>query len=212
MNIEDNRGALQCYIALFNIDIGLRRLGVMPDFTEGRQGFDYGEFKVIPRCHSFNIESIAANFQAGIGVPDRRIFFEQTAARLGCKTDKQIGVVNDMAGIFGFFLQTARRFDQLILFANAGVMAQGAIHRLLKIHYIRQSVGGEHGSSHQQPATQFHFLLPAGAGLSSCALLSCALLNKNWPMRFSSTTADWVILMVSPSFRYSSNAPASRPT
>jgi hypothetical protein len=41
---------------------------------------------------------------------------------------------------------------------------------------------------------------------------SAALLNRNWPIRFSSTTADWVCLMLAPGARLSTSPPGSRPT
>jgi hypothetical protein len=49
----------------------------------------------------------------------------------------------------------------------------------------------------------------AGAGTEPA---SAALLNRNWLIRLSSTTADWVCLIVSPGAKFFSSAPASSPT
>ena len=41
--------------------------------------------------------------------------------------------------------------------------------------------------------------------------MAAAVLLMNWPIRFSSTTALWVWLMLSPLARFFSSAPGSRP-
>src|SRR2546422_811041 len=55
--------------------------------------------------------------------------------------------------------------------------------------------------------TQVHF-----AGSFASGLPSAALLNRNWLIRFSSTTADWVSRRRSPFFSITPSPPASRPT
>src|SRR6185312_515272 len=52
----------------------------------------------------------------------------------------------------------------------------------------------------------------APAGALAAAGDSCALLKRNCPISFSSTTADWVIVIRSPVFSFCSSPPASSPT
>jgi hypothetical protein len=70
----------------------------------------------------------------------------------------------------------------------------------------------------QQRASN-HFFPPgagaeplAGAAPPLAVPASAALLNRNWPMRFSSTTADCVCLMTSPAAKFFSSPPGSMPT
>src|SRR3954467_5827455 len=63
----------------------------------------------------------------------------------------------------------------------------------------------------RQHHAQHHFVASFGSALAS-GLPSAALLKRNWLIRFSSTTADWVSRSRSPFFSMTPSPPASSPT
>src|SRR5439155_12379333 len=79
----------------------------------------------------------------------------------------------------------------------------------LEQHRAREQHGPQHGAV---PTLQDHFFVPAEDAAALVEPPSAALLNRNWPIRFSSTTADCVCLMRSPAARFFSSAPGSMPT
>src|SRR6185295_16162759 len=88
----------------------------------------------------------------------------------------------------------------------------GAVHRLQRVARVAVLGGGaaarqrqqqrQHAQGQAQRARQRHFF---------SSLPSAALLKRNWLIRFSSTTADWVRRTRSPFFSITPSPPASRP-
>src|SRR5712691_7370888 len=94
-----------------------------------------------------------------------------------------------------------RRVDRLVEFVDT------AVESFERIAWIAVRGGACHQNRKQHYAAQE----PHFAGSLAGSLPSAALLNRNWLMRFSSTTADWVRRRRSPFFSITPSPPASSP-
>src|SRR6267378_996456 len=94
-----------------------------------------------------------------------------------------------------------RRVDRLVEFVDT------AVESFERIAWIAVRGGACRQNRNEHYAAQE----PHFAGSLAGSLPSAALLNRNWLMRFSSTTADWVRRRRSPFFSITPSPPASSP-
>src|SRR5512138_2435140 len=88
-----------------------------------------------------------------------------------------------------------------------------AFQRIARIALARGRAAGEQCDGERQPGSHFGASFASGLGSAlASGFASAALLNRNWLIRFSSTTADCVSRSRSPFFSITPSPPASRPT